>query len=577
MRHIIIVFLIFSITINYAQTLVGDDQYSNKIHPSYNLYQIHKNNVGFKVGGIDFAPDGRMFVCTWDSLGAIYEFTNVSTGDTNQIKVTKVASGLCEPLGIKWLNNSLYLFQRPELTKLTDSNNDGFMDTYQTIAASFGFNGNYHEFCFGLLYREGWFYGSLSTQRRVKYPHKPDRGSILRMDTLGNIEYLANGFRTPNGLCFGPDSLLYVTDNEGEWLPSSKLNVVKKGAFYGFRNVDLDKTLDLVPEPPVVWMPQNEIANSPSQPLIMQDGPYKNQLIVGDVTYGGIKRIFIEKVDTVHQGCIFPFTQGLEGGINRMAWGPDGGLYVGAVGSVGNWGQAAPKKRHGLEKLKYNNKSTFEMLAIRVTKEGFEIEFTEPLATNIIPKATDFLMKHWRYVPNERYGGPKIDEENLLCQSTIINEKRTKINLKINGLKQGTVVYFEIPKYLKSKSGSSLWSQKAWYTLNKLPKGYKLLKTAKTTPVKPIKENKPIDISKGKSIINKNGCMTCHSIEQKIIGPSFKNVASKYPNNAKSINYLIKKIKNGGKGVWGEEEMSAQSQLTAQELEVVVKYILSLK
>jgi len=88
----------------------GDDQWAEKVHPSYDLSWLHKTNFNPKIGGIDFTSDGRMLICTWDSVGAVYELSGVETGDTNQIKVRRIASGLCEPLGVKSLGNKIYVF-----------------------------------------------------------------------------------------------------------------------------------------------------------------------------------------------------------------------------------------------------------------------------------------------------------------------------------------------------------------------------------------------------------------------------------------------------------------------------------
>jgi cytochrome c len=74
---------------------------------------------------------------------------------------------------------------------------------------------------------------------------------------------------------------------------------------------------DSVAAPPsiahaAIYLPEDEIANSPSQPILMQDGPYKGQMLHGDVTHGGIKRDFLEKINGEYQGAVFRFTQGLE-------------------------------------------------------------------------------------------------------------------------------------------------------------------------------------------------------------------------------------------------------------------------
>jgi len=200
---------------------------------------------------------------------------------------------------------------------------------------------------------------------------------------------------------------------------------------------------------------------------LMQDGPYKGQMLHGDVTHGGIKRDFLEKINGEYQGAVFRFTQGLEAGVNRLRWGPDGALYVGGVGMVGGW--SWKEKQYGLQRMKYNGKVTFEMLAVRVKPRGFEIEFTEPLneANEINPD--DFLIQQWWYLPTANYGGPKMDLERLDITRFNISPDRLRVYLEIPDLKKEHVVYFRLPEDLQSASGQSLWSSETWYTLNNIP------------------------------------------------------------------------------------------------------------
>jgi cytochrome c len=171
----------------------------------------------------------------------------------------------------------------------------------------------------------------------------------------GTFEFIATGLRTPNGIGYGVDSAIFIADNQGDWLPSSKILHLQPGAWYGSRSVDFEGTANLTETLPVVWLPQDEVGNSPSQPAVLNVGPYKNQMIHGEVTNGGIKRVFAEKVNGQYQGAVFHFTQGLEAGINRLAWGSDGALYAGGVGSTGNWSHSG-KLHYGLQRLTYNNK-----------------------------------------------------------------------------------------------------------------------------------------------------------------------------------------------------------------------------
>ena len=219
--------------------------------------------------------------------------------------------------------------------------------------------------------------------------------------------------------------------------------------------------------PPAIWLPEDEIGNSPSEPVLMQDGPYKGQMLHGDVTYGGINRDFLEKINGEYQGAVFRFTQGLEAGVNRLRWGPDGALYVGGLGMVGGW--SWKEKQYGLQRMKYNGKVTFEMLAVRAKPKGFEIEFTESLQTGRVINKTDFLIQQWWYLPTANYGGPKKDLEKLNIKEITISQDRTRVYLEIPGLKKEHVVYFRLGEDLSSVSGKSLWSSEAWYTLNNVP------------------------------------------------------------------------------------------------------------
>src|SRR5690606_6703514 len=94
------------------------------VHPSYELQTIHKSDFTPKVGGLAFLPDGRLLVTTWDPVGGLYLMDGVETGDTTQITVKRIASGLAEPLGIEVVDGEIYVLQKHELTHLVDLDGD---------------------------------------------------------------------------------------------------------------------------------------------------------------------------------------------------------------------------------------------------------------------------------------------------------------------------------------------------------------------------------------------------------------------------------------------------------------------
>ncbi|SER32608.1 c-type cytochrome [Pedobacter rhizosphaerae] len=89
--------------------------------------------------------------------------------------------------------------------------------------------------------------------------------------------------------------------------------------------------------------------------------------------------------------------------------------------------------------------------------------------------------------------------------------------------------------------------------------------------------NHALQMSAGEKLINKSDCIGCHNKVNKIIGPSYVDIAKKYPATEKNINYLADKIIKGGTGVWGNMPMTAHATLKKDDAKLMVKYILSLK
>lgn len=86
------------------------------------------------------------------------------------------------------------------------------------------------------------------------------------------------------------------------------------------------------------------------------------------------------------------------------------------------------------------------------------------------------------------------------------------------------------------------------------------------------------DYKKGLALIAKSDCLTCHAVEDKINGPSYREVANKYAGMPDTIvAHLAKKIIDGGSGVWGSIPMTPHAGLSQEDAEGMVKYVLLLK
>jgi hypothetical protein len=217
---------------------------------------------------------------------------------------------------------------------------------------------------------------------------------------------------------------------------------------------------------PVLWLEHGRISLSASQPALIPSGPFAGQMVIGELTQGGVRRANLEKVNGVWQGCAFQFTQGLEVGVNRLAWGPDGALYVGGVGSNGNWNWNGT--RHGLQQLKPNGLTTFEIMHVKSRAQGFEIAFTQPVPYAILADPANYQVSMWQNVPQYSYGaGQKVGTQNLTVANVIVSADRKKVQITVPGLVKDRCIYLRV-KNFKNDAGVNPWITEGWYTLNEI-------------------------------------------------------------------------------------------------------------
>ena len=78
-------------------------------------------------------------------------------------------------------------------------------------------------------------------------------------------------------------------------------------------------------------------------------------------------------------------------------------------------------------------------------------------------------------------------------------------------------------------------------------------------------------------LLQSSGCTACHSVDKKLVGPGYKDVAAKYRGNKGAEADLIKKVKAGSKGAWGDIPMPPNAHVKDEDIKTLVRWILSLK
>lgn len=78
------------------------------------------------------------------------------------------------------------------------------------------------------------------------------------------------------------------------------------------------------------------------------------------------------------------------------------------------------------------------------------------------------------------------------------------------------------------------------------------------------------------ALAQKSGCMMCHAVDKKVLGPSYKDVAAKYKGQADAEAKLVTKVAKGGSGAWGPVPMPANSpKVSDADIKTLVKWVLS--
>ena len=175
------------------------------------------------------------------------------------------------------------------------------------------------------------------------YACVPYRGWVCQVTREGEFIPWASGSLL-NGLGFDLDGNLFVSDNQGDWVGTSKLHHIEKDKFYGHaasllwdekwtggRPVDLPVlNLDTMRETAAILFPHGSMANSPTQPLVDSTqgkfGPFAGQMLIGEMNKPRIIRIITERIGGKIQGACLPFYDGngLSTGNNRLAFDPNG-------------------------------------------------------------------------------------------------------------------------------------------------------------------------------------------------------------------------------------------------------------
>ncbi len=497
-----------------------------QLHPALRTRDLRVADQTMRVTGMALRSPRELIFTTWE--GDLFSLALDEIPEHGPPSFRRLARGLSEPMGLAVQGERIFVTEKNQVTELIDEDGDGIFETYRCLSQDWPCTLDYHEYLFGAVVRDSYLYFSLSVAmgtRGKDNRQAPLRGSVVRVQIdTGETEIVAGGLRTPDGIGLGPENSLLVTDNQGEWLPANKLIHVQQGGFYQFRSRPPWHPFDRPrATPPAVWLPQGEIASSPTQPILLPEswGPYAGQVVFGDATFGGLQRVCLEEVEGEWQGAVFPFSQGFQHLFHRFEVAANGDLYAGGIARGKDWDFIS--RVSGVTQIQYTGKEVFEPLSARLRTNGLEIDFTEPLAEGYGWEPTGYHVTQWGYQATQTYGGNKVRHRLAEVRSASVASDRRSVFLEIPKLVEGEVLSVRLPPSLASASGRPLWTGDLWYTINRIPADS--FGEIRRPPLHLQASTEPyFQFSKGNAgrVLYQNFCASCHSLDgSRLVGPSF--------------------------------------------------------
>ncbi len=428
-----------------------------------------------RFGGFDFFADGRAALCTWS--GDVWIVSGIDAG-LETLRWRRFATGLFQPCGLRIVDDVVHVAARDGILRLRDLNGDGEADVYENFNNDCTEKGNYHEFAMDLQTDvEGNFY-TVKGALGANFPAGPaarHHGCMLKVSKDGRkLEVVATGIRAGAGMAIGPKGELTVSDNDGHWGPSSRLNLVRAGGYYGDPNTAHRTPVPAEGEPPLCWIPRGVDNSSGGQVWVTGDrwGPFRGHLL--HLSYGtcSLFHVLTEEVDGVPQGGIVRFPLTFASGILRARFHPgDGQLYV-----AGIKGWSTSGARDGcFQRVRYTGKPVHSVESIRTRKEGVELRFTNPLDREAAADTDRWAVLQWNYLYSEKYGSPdfsvadpkKQGRDTVELKAVKVSEDGRTVLLEIPGLKP--VMQMQVRWRIREAGGAAL-AEEAYLTLHRVPK-----------------------------------------------------------------------------------------------------------
>jgi glucose/arabinose dehydrogenase len=342
--------------------------------------------------GVDFFSNGDAAVSSVH--GDVWVVKGLDD-DLGEITWQRFATGLYQPLGLRIVDDKVYVLGRDQISILHDRDGNGEADFYENFNNQSDTSDDPH-----------YYSACLETDPEGNFYHIDMKG-IHRVSADGKqYKTVATGWRVPNGMSVGPDGTITAAPQEGGWTPTTMIDEVKVGGFYGYPNPKNGW------EPHLIYVPRL-VDNSAGGQVWVQNpkwGELDGQLLHLSYGQSSLHLVLRDRVGDVPQGGIVPLGLRFLSGVMRGRFNPnDGDLYV-----VGMHGWTTNAVHDGcLQRVRRLEDVPLRLpVGMRVHENGVRITFSEDVDPETAGDAGSYGVEQWNYIHSKEYGSEEYSVED---------------------------------------------------------------------------------------------------------------------------------------------------------------------
>jgi mono/diheme cytochrome c family protein len=491
-----------------------------------------------RAGDIQFLSDGTGVVVTLD--GDVWLVRGLTAG-SREARWRRFASGLHEPLTLAIRDDEVFVFDRNGIWRLRDTNANGEADVHELFSNAFAQTADMREFPNTIRLAPGGAFVIAKGGQEATTLGKHN-GSVLRVAPDGrSATVLGYGLRQPN---IGVDlrtGLVTASDQQGHYIPTTPLHIVRDRQFYGFMSTSLPpETYPSTPvADPLTWIPHSVNASGMSQVWLhgARMGPLTDRLVHIGFNAPELFQVLIDERSATPQAAVVSVTRAfdfppLNGAVNPA----DGQLYLAGFQILG-WGTTATRLA-GLGRVRYTGAPSPLPREVAVMDRGVLLRFDVELDPVLAAEATRFELATWGYQRSHRYGSPQLKadgtpgSDRLQPVAAVLSTDRRSVLVVVPDL--APVMQLEVAWSLASADGLPI-EGKAYATPYMLTpfvperEGFVPMAWDRLTSV-PVPDPEPTtpaaraSVAEGRRVYETFGCMACHATAPGApdrLGPSF--------------------------------------------------------